>query len=141
MKDKSDKDLILKLKNDDMLAFDCLYKRYFRKLFGFVLRYIKQEDVAEEIVQEVFIKIWECRYKINVFTSFESFLFTIAYNSTISILRKKVNEKKYIDQLRIRQQIIQAPDVIDEIHKKAKDYLDKYGDEGKYTEFAKRVAG
>jgi len=85
-------------------------------LYGFVLRYIKVEVDAEEIVQEVFVKIWESRNKIDAHASFESFLFTIAYNSTISLLRKRASEQKYLEHLKSIQQIQKAPDIIDEIH-------------------------
>lgn len=99
-----------------MLAFDTIYQRYSKRLYCFVFRYIKQESDAEEIVQEVFLKIWEVRRKIDLNTSFNSFLFTIAYNTTISILRKRVNEKKYLDNLEIRQKINEADEIINEIH-------------------------
>ena len=84
-------------------------------MYGFVFRYIKVEVDAEGIVQEVFIKIWESRNKIDTHASFESFLFTIAYNSTISLLRKRANEQKYLEHLKSIQQIQKASDLIDEI--------------------------
>ena len=99
-----------------MVAFYQLYERYSRRLYGFVLRYIKQEADAEEIVQEVFIKIWEKRKTIDVYSSFESFLFTVAYNATISQFRKRASEKKYLEHLKSLQQFESAPDLTDEIH-------------------------
>lgn len=113
---RSNKDLLLLIKEGDMVAFYHIYERYCKRLYGFVLRYIKQEQDAEEIVQEVFIKIWEARDKIDVYSSFESFIFTIAYNSTISMFRKRTKEKKYLEHLRSIQQIEKAPDLTDEIH-------------------------
>ncbi len=77
--------------------------------------HIKQEADAEEIVQEVFVKVWEARNKIDVHSSFESFLFTVAYNATISLFRKRVTEKKYVEHLKSLQQFNNAPDIIDEI--------------------------
>ena len=71
-----------------MKAFDIIYKKYSRRLFGFVFRYVKQETDTEEIVQEVFIKIWQSRENINIYSSFESFLFTIAHNATVNLLKK-----------------------------------------------------
>lgn len=99
-----------------MVAFYQLYERYSKRLYGFVLRYIKLEADAEEIVQEVFIKIWESRTKIDVYSSFESFLFTVAYNTTISQFRKKASEKKYLEHLKSIQQVERAPDLTDEIY-------------------------
>jgi RNA polymerase sigma-70 factor (ECF subfamily) len=113
---KSNSDLILLIQKDDQVAFYNLYERYCRRLYGFVFRYIKQKEDAEEIVQEVFVKIWESRNKIDAYSSFESFLFTIAYNTTISLLRKRTSEKKYLEHLQSLQHPDDLPDLIDEIH-------------------------
>lgn len=115
---KSNKELLQLLRKDDKVAFFLIYERYSKRLYGFVFGYIKQEQDAEEIVQEVFIKIWEARNKIDIYSSFESFLFTVAYNSTISLLRKRVTEKKYVEYLKSIQQIDIAPELTDEIHYK-----------------------
>lgn len=104
------------IQKNDRVAFYNLYERYCRRLHGFVLRYIKQKEDAEEIVQEVFVKIWESRNKIDAYSSFEAFLFTIAYNTTISLLRKRTNENKYLEHLKSLQQPDSSPDLIDEIH-------------------------
>ena len=112
---KSNKELILLLRKGDMAAFDAIYNKYCLKLHEFVLRYLKQEEDAEGIVQEVFIKIWEARGKIDVYASFESFLFTIAYNTIISLLRKRVSETKSREYLKSLQQIDTADTIIDEL--------------------------
>jgi len=112
---KSNKELLLLIQKDDRVAFYNLYERYSKRLFGFVFMYIKQEADTEEIVQEVFIKIWEARDKIDVYSSFDSFLFTIAYNAVISMFRKRVTEKKYLEHLKSLQQSENAPDLTNEI--------------------------
>jgi len=112
---KSNKELLLQLQKGDRVAFYNIYERYCKRLYGFVIRYIKVEADAEGIVQEVFIKIWESRDKLNAYTSFESYLFTIAYNATISLLRKKANEHKYLEYLKSIQQVQKAPDFIEEL--------------------------
>jgi RNA polymerase sigma-70 factor (ECF subfamily) len=113
---KSNREFLLLIKEGDRVAFYNIYERYCKRLYGFVLRYIKQEADAEEIVQDVFIKVWESRNKIDVYSSFESFLFTVAYNATMSLFRKRVNEKKYLEHLKSLQQFENAPDITDEIH-------------------------
>ena len=112
---KSNSELILLIQKDDRVAFYHIYERYSKRLYGFVLRYIKQTEDAEEIVQEVFVKIWESRNKIDAYSSFEAFLFTIAYNTTISLLRKRTSEKIYLEHLKSLQQCANSPDLIDEI--------------------------
>ena len=113
---KSNKDLLTLLKKGDVTAFDKIYEIYSKRLYGFVLRYVKQKEDAEGIVQEVFIKIWETRNKIDIYSSFDSFIFTIAYNTTINLLRKRVNEHKYQDRLKSVQHITGADQIIDEIY-------------------------
>lgn len=113
---KSNKDLVILLKKGDAIAFDRIYAIYSKRLYGFVIRYVKQKEDAEGIVQEVFIKIWETRNKIDIYSSFDSFIFTIAYNTTISLLRKRINEHKYLERLSSVQQIIDEDHIIDEIH-------------------------
>lgn len=107
--------LLLRLKQDDKVAFYKIYVKYSKRLYSFVYPFIKQEADTEEIVQEVFLKIWEKRKKIDAYASFESFLFTIAYNSTISLFRKRINEKKYLEHLYALQNEKKAPELIDEI--------------------------
>ncbi|MFO8148410.1 MAG: RNA polymerase sigma-70 factor, partial [Gillisia sp.] len=114
-KNESNTELVKLLKKGDMKAFDIIYKKYSRRLYGFVFRYLKQEADTEEIVQEVFIKIWKSREKIDIYSSFESFLFTIAYNATMSLLRKRVSETRSREYLKSLQQIDTADHVIDEI--------------------------
>lgn len=117
MKDiKSNTELVKLLKKGDLLAFDAIYKKYSRRLFGFVFRYVKQETGTEEIVQEVFIKIWQSRENINVYSSFESFLFTIAHNATVNLLKKRATEQKYIEHVKSLQQIEDTYELTDEIH-------------------------
>jgi RNA polymerase sigma-70 factor (ECF subfamily) len=113
---KSNKELLLLLRKGDRVAFYNIYERYCKRLYGFVFRYIKQEDDADEIVQEVFVKLWEARSNIDVYSSFDAFLFTIAYNTTMTLFRKRIKERKYLEYLQSIQQIENAPDIIEEIH-------------------------
>lgn len=99
-----------------MSAFDIIYKKYSRRLYGFVFRYTKQESDTEEIVQEVFIKVWKSRDKINIYSSFESFLFTVAHNATVNLLKKRATEQKYVEHVKSLQHVDETYELTDEIH-------------------------
>lgn len=101
-----------------MSAFDIIYKKYSRRLYGFVFRYVKQDADTEEIVQDVFMKIWQSRDKINIYSSFESFLFTVAHNATVNLLKKRATEQKYVDHVKSLQHIDEAYELTYEIHYK-----------------------
>lgn len=115
---KSNIELLKLLKDGDMTAFDIIYKKYSRRLYGFVFRYVKQEADTEEIVQEVFIKIWKSHDKLNIYSSFESFLFTIAHNATVNLLKKRAIEHKYVEHVKSLQRIDETYELTDEIHYK-----------------------
>jgi len=97
---KTDKELAYLLKKGDITAFDKIYEKYSNRIYLFIFGIIKSQKDAEDIVQEVFINIWNKREKINEHLSFQSFIFTIAHNSTISLLRKKTTENSFIDYVK-----------------------------------------
>lgn len=92
--------LIEKLKEGDNKAFEELYYKYSEKLFYFSLRYFKNKEDAEGLVQEIFIKVWENRQNLKKGLSFSAFLFTMAKNAIINAHRKKINENTYKVYLR-----------------------------------------
>jgi RNA polymerase sigma factor, sigma-70 family/RNA polymerase sigma-70 factor, Bacteroides expansion family 1 len=99
-----------------MIAFDAIYEKFCKRIYSFIIRYVKSDADAEEIIQEVFLKIWENKDKIDVYSSFESYIFTISYNSTISLLRKRVSEKKYIEHLKALQTTENVFEITDEVY-------------------------
>jgi RNA polymerase sigma-70 factor, ECF subfamily len=118
---KSCIELVRLLKKGDINAFNAIYYKYCKKLYAFVIMYLKQEEDAEEIVQEVFIKIWQSKDKIDVSSSFESFLFTIAYNATMSLFRKRMSENKSRQYLKSLQHISSSDETMYEIQVKELD--------------------
>ena len=85
------KELIRRFKNGDEDAFSFLYKPYWEKVYGFTRLYlVSSEDIAE-VVQEVFIKLWEARHLIDEEQPFEGFLFIITRNMIFNYSRKKLN--------------------------------------------------
>jgi RNA polymerase sigma-70 factor (ECF subfamily) len=103
------RELLVRLKKGDILAFDQIYHVYSHKLYSFVFRILKDEADSDDIVQEVFIKIWELREKLDDHKLLNSFIFTIAYNNSISLIRKKISSSKYREHLR-NVAVIQYPD-------------------------------
>jgi len=121
-----DSETIKQFKADDMSALDIIYRKYSKKLYRFAYSIIKVKPDAEGIVHEVFIKVWEKRNKIDEYLSFESYLFTITYNTTISFIRKKVKENKYIEHLKFMQNPSIQSNIIPEIeYKELKDKSEK----------------
>lgn len=108
-------ELLTRFKNGDMLAFDRVYELYSHKLFSFVLKILKNEAETDDIVQEVFVKIWESRYKLEDYKSLNAYIFTIAYNNSINIIRKRINNTKYLEYLKNSAVINLTPNIISQI--------------------------
>ncbi|HEY4789013.1 MAG TPA: RNA polymerase sigma-70 factor [Bacteroidales bacterium] len=90
---------LTRLKEGDMNSFEEVFTIFQPKLLAFVYRYLKSKEDSEEIVQEVFIQIWENRTTLNEKLSFKSYLFTITKNRIIDYFRKKKIEtlsKNYV---------------------------------------------
>lgn len=96
---KAEKELITLLKQGDALAFDELFEQYGKKLYGFALSYLKTENEAEELVQEVFVRLWENRKSLKPDQTFRSYLFTIALNQIRKYFRKKAIAIRHLSQL------------------------------------------
>lgn len=100
MADKhDDHTLVQLLQNGNVAAFDSLFDVYSPKLFGFALKYFKNESDAEELVQEVFVKVWENRLTLKSELSFKSYLFTIALNQIRKHFNKKATSLRYLESL------------------------------------------
>jgi RNA polymerase sigma-70 factor (ECF subfamily) len=71
----------------DERAFETLFRDYHAPLCAFAYRYLGARDVAEEIVQEIFLFIWERRETLDIRGSFKTYLFTSVRNAAVSYLR------------------------------------------------------
>lgn len=94
-----EKQLLERLARGNPEAFTILYRRYGRKLHAHLLRMIRSEEIAREIFQDVFMKIWEFREKIDVNKPFAAFLYHIAENKVYDYFRRAAREKRLAENL------------------------------------------
>jgi RNA polymerase sigma-70 factor (ECF subfamily) len=90
--------LVKSVSKGDLTAFSSLYKIYSNRLYRFALGYLKSEEEAEELIQEVFTIIWEKRKELKEELSFRSFLFTIAFNIIKKHFRTRAQLARYLGQ-------------------------------------------
>jgi len=83
------------------VAFNHLFDRYGKRLYHFSIGYLKSAENAEEIVQEVFLRIWETRFELSAQKSIEAYLFTIARNGILNTIRKSKSEQAYLKYTKI----------------------------------------
>lgn len=118
-----EKELILLLKQGSKEAFTTLYKQYWKQVYNFSRLYLTNQSAAEEVVQEVFIKIWETREFIREEDHFKGLLFIITRNLVFNQHRKSLNEDFY--KVTVLAAMEETYDVEEEIDaKNLREYID-----------------
>lgn len=99
---ESDQDLIKKVQNGDVAAFEVLVRRYQQKVFSFVRRIVFEDAAAQDITQEVMFRIYTVVDRIDLSKKFSTFLFEVAKNKALDYKKAQkihlpLEEAEYID--------------------------------------------
>jgi len=86
---------------NDQLAFKELYEKKFFKLFQFALAFVKSQLVAEEIVNDIFLKLWNKRNKLNTIENIDVYLYVTVKNASLNFLRRPEKKHVPIDEIEI----------------------------------------
>ncbi len=84
------------LKRGESHAVDYFFNRYAKQLYAFSFKFLKADADTEEIVQDIFLKIWESRQRINSQLPFRPYLFTV----TLNAIRKHFLEKAKVERFK-----------------------------------------
>ncbi|MBK1441216.1 RNA polymerase sigma-70 factor [Parapedobacter sp. ISTM3] len=79
---------MLRLKEGDEGAFEIIYRKYSMRVFTYILRLVKSQESAEDVLQEVFVKAWQSHTTIDPAKNYQSFLFTVAKHTVYNFIRK-----------------------------------------------------
>jgi len=91
-----EKYLIEGLKNGNKLIFEEVYRDYYVPLCYYCLRYVETLEDSEEIVQDLFVKIWEKRDSMEINTSLKAYLYRSVQNYALNFLSKKKTQERYM---------------------------------------------
>ena len=94
--------LLQRIKSGDDEAFALLMEQYANQVYALVVRIIQQREDAEELTQDVFLRVFENLPYFNFKSSFSTWLYRIAYNCAISFTRHKRQQYLQIDENRLR---------------------------------------
>jgi RNA polymerase sigma-70 factor (family 1) len=87
--------LVARLNKSESRAFDEVYNLYAGRIYHFAYSFLKNKQDSEGVVQEVFLRVWKNRKKIDEYYSLKAFLFTISYNLIIEKFRERVKDSEY----------------------------------------------
>lgn len=111
--DIDEKNLINRLKQDDEKAFNILFYQHHARVYNLAKRFLPYKEDAEEIVQIVFIALWENRKQIDENQSLNGYILTIARHWIYNTIKKSVYRKGYLEHL--QQQNISLEYVTEDI--------------------------
>lgn len=86
-------EVVNNLKNGDKKAFREVYNKYHKSIYLLSIRYLKDHQLAEDSVQDIFIKLWITKERLNPTKSLKSYLFTCLRNHVLNMIR---NQKRKI---------------------------------------------
>jgi RNA polymerase sigma-70 factor (ECF subfamily) len=95
----SEEEVLLKMMQGDESAFTKIYRHYHASLYVYLLRFCRIPSLAEDLVHDVFLKVWEIRDRINPELSFSGYLYRIARNHVIKTIEKLATDKNLRNQL------------------------------------------
>lgn len=90
----TDQQLLTRMASGDSLAFELLYRRYFSKLYGAVYKRLQSRPQTEEVIQELFVSLWERRAQLNV-EHVSAYLFSSAKYLVIARFKQNSLLEKY----------------------------------------------
>ena len=88
----NDRELLKRIAGADQMAVRTLYVRYNTRIFRFVLRFVRNDAVAEELTNEVFLDVWRQAGRYEGRSAVSTWILAIAHNKAVSLLRKKSDE-------------------------------------------------
>lgn len=103
--DKTDESLLESLATGSQAAFAALYLRYHDGLYNYLLKFTKNPVKAQDIVHDIFLKLWETRATIDVRSSFTAYLYRFARNHALNHLRHLAVNAKYLQETLHRMEL------------------------------------
>ncbi|WP_342328591.1 sigma-70 family RNA polymerase sigma factor [Pedobacter sp. FW305-3-2-15-E-R2A2] len=91
---KSEKDLLISLKQGDEESFDILYHLYRSSLYNSIYKMVKMEEQSADLLQDLFIKIWQKRADIDPQLPFKAYVYRIAQNMVYDFFRTVARDRK-----------------------------------------------
>ena len=149
-----DLELIHKIVNDDRVAFDILFKKYYKPLVYYIKSFSQDSYVSEDIVHQVFMDLWMHRNDLKINKSVKGYLYWVSYTKYIDLYRKIKRREHLLDDFKekaLRDSIVEDNEQLNNRIKKLKELIDNlpptckkvlelnklYG--LKYDEIAKRL--
>jgi RNA polymerase sigma-70 factor (ECF subfamily) len=141
----SERDLIIRLKDGDQTAFELLFHFYYPGLVVYSAQFIADQDEAEEIVQDFFVRFWQKHQQIIPCDCIKNYFFSAIRNKSLNFLKHKRIEEKYLHEMIELSQYHLAYDtdlyVISDLQEKIKSGIDSLPEQCRKVFIMNRIKG
>ena len=95
----TDESIIDLFRDNDQAAFTELYDRYHKRAYGYILLIIKSPELTEDLVHEVFMKLWDRRERLEIKGSFSAYLFRACHNAAVDAVKAIAKDRSRIESI------------------------------------------
>ena len=92
-----------KIKKGDLSTYQDLYLELFPRLSSFAFNYVNNKNTADDLVQDVFLKLWEKRKELNIHTNIKAFLYKSVKNTCLNYIKKSASDESKISEIQLLQ--------------------------------------
>jgi len=118
-------ELLKRLQSGDQLAFESLYQNYSREIYSKLVKMVKNVTLAEELTQDVFVKVWNKREVITIDQPFRYYLLTLTNNIVNDFYRKAARDRKLQDEIIAASTELYNPTEEQIYYKESKELMDQ----------------
>ena len=104
------KEILIELRNGSHKAYESVFIAYYGKIKFFINGFIKSPEIAEELTQDIFLKLWEKKENIDLDKTFGFFLYTMARNTTFNFLKHKLVHESYLARTEFNNAFTLSPE-------------------------------
>jgi len=94
---KEESELLILLQKDDPIAFENLFRLHHKRVYAFAIYLLSSESQAEDIVQNVFMAVWNQRKTLQISTTFITYLFGIARHMVYDFIQRKIRQEAFVE--------------------------------------------
>ena len=104
--------IVRSFKDGDQQAFESLYRRYYKKVYLFIRKHVPTDENAEDLLHDVFIKLWENKAKVKVEAPIEAQIYVIAKNIMVDYYRRRALKGKVYEEMLQKDYVNDDKDIL-----------------------------
>jgi RNA polymerase sigma-70 factor (ECF subfamily) len=141
MNHHSDDELLEQMKKGHQRSFDQLFRKYYKILVLSAIKFVIDKFVAEELVQDLFLSLWQKRKNLSILGSLKNYLLVAIKNRSLNYLKSKYAQKQFVELTELHMEILSEETDTSEIKEIINKGIERLPEKCKYVFVLSRRAG